>query len=155
MYNYTYIYRFSYMELKISFSLLSLIFLMSCGEQPNRPVNLIDRVDSIYQSPSPDSAIKPSVIPSTSPVDNKNIIKVVFKGTVSNIVDKKPIEGAKVQLGTFSAITDASGNFSVNDVPIGIYYFTITKEGFIQYIDDTMEIKANFGKTESYLQPVP
>ena len=56
-------------------------------------------------------------------IDNNNITgRVLYNDT--------PVEGATVTIspGTGTALTDASGNYTIESVPVGMYMLTATKE---------------------------
>jgi hypothetical protein len=51
-------------------------------------------------------------------------------GLVTDVKDGSPIEGATVSDGTRIATTDASGGYTLTDVPAGSYEVTASKEGY-------------------------
>ncbi|QTD46965.1 carboxypeptidase regulatory-like domain-containing protein [Ottowia testudinis] len=61
-----------------------------------------------------DSAPAPSPAPSPAPVGNATI-----NGRVTSSIDGSAVAGAKVTVGNASATTDASGNYSMSNAPVG------------------------------------
>lgn len=65
------------------------------------------------------------------------------KGKVVDTDTKKPIPGATVNIGTYSAITDANGEFEVTNVPNGDYTVGIITENYEAY-----QVSQNFNFAE-------
>lgn len=66
------------------------------------------------------------------------------KGKVVDTDTKKPIPGATVNIGTYSAITDANGEFELSNVPNGDYTVGIITENY-----EAFQVSQNFNFTES------
>ncbi len=67
------------------------------------------------------------------------------KGSVEGKVSdaaSNPLAGAQVQVGPFSVTTDAGGNYSLPEVPIGIYQVTAIKRAYSQKIEQNVEVEA-------------
>lgn len=116
-----------------------LFSIFACEAQLNRPVTLIDRIDRINNATS-------------APVIEKT--NILFKGQVLDIADKRPIADAKISLGQFKTVSDASGYFSISDVPTGKYIFLVTKEGYLDEISDSLELKSDFGRIETFMEKI-
>ena len=72
------------------------------------------------------------------------------KGRVVDTDTKKPIPGATVNIGTYSAITDANGEFEVANVPNGDYTVGILTENYEAY---QVSQKFNFADGTSFSLP--
>lgn len=133
---------------------IALLTAVSCEAQPNRPITVIDRIDRLNKTPvsnaNPNIVMNPVVIPTA--VANPNRTKVIFRGEVFDSQDRKPIANAKVSIGEYIASTDANGFFSIKDVPIGKYVFLVVKEDYIDFLDDTFELKETFGRASTYMK---
>ena len=116
-----------------------LFSVAACEAQPNRPITLIDRIDRINNA-------------TPAPVIEKT--NIVFKGQILDVADETPIAYAKISLGQFKAVSDASGYFSISDVPTGIYILLITKEGYLDEINDRLELKSDFGRIETFMEKI-
>ncbi len=69
---------------------------------------------------------------------------------MSILTRKKPIPGATVNIGTYSAITDANGEFEVANVPNGDYTVGILTENYEAY---QVSQKFNFADGTSFSLP--
>jgi len=58
------------------------------------------------------------------------IVPGTITGTVSDAEDDSPIAGATVRDGTRTTTTDASGEYTIADVPPGTYEVVASKEGY-------------------------
>lgn len=116
-----------------------LFSIAACEAQPNRPITLIDRIDRINNA-------------TPAPVVEK--ASIIFKGQILDGENKTPIADAKISLGQFKAVSDASGYFSISDVPTGIYILLVTKEGYLDSINDGLELKSDFGRIETFMEKV-
>jgi thermitase len=74
------------------------------------------------------------VLPGTTAVAEFSLNEIIIPGSITGSVtdgeDGSPIVGAAVTDGTRTAITDASGKYSLTDVPPGSYEVTASKEGY-------------------------
>jgi len=83
-----------------------------------------------YQS----SSLTVSVLSGTSAVANFSLNEVVvtgsITGTVTSAKDGSPLVGATVTDGTRTTTTDATGQYSIANVPPGTYQVTASKSGY-------------------------
>ncbi|MCD4819946.1 MAG: carboxypeptidase regulatory-like domain-containing protein [Candidatus Cloacimonetes bacterium] len=68
----------------------------------------------------------------------------IFAGIVKRASNGNPLENALIEIQNtqFNVYTDFSGNFSIEDIPVGTYTATISITGFIT-INETIEIINN------------
>lgn len=59
-------------------------------------------------------------------------------GTVSHSNTGDAIEGVSVYIGEYSAVTDANGEYSITDIPYGIYEASAAKYGFHSDVIDNL-----------------
>ncbi|GEM_PF-5461104 len=74
-----------------------------------------------------------------------------MSGTVQS-AGKGVIQGATIQLSTpeYSAKTDAQGNYTIKNVPVGTYSVTATATGYVSQTVDNVQIQANQTKTQDF-----
>jgi thermitase len=74
------------------------------------------------------------VLSGTTAVADFSLNEVIIPGSITGSVidaeDGLPMEGAAVTDGTRMATTDASGEYTIADVPLGSYEVTASKEGY-------------------------
>jgi thermitase len=80
------------------------------------------------------SSLTVSVLSGTTAVANFSLSQIIIPGSITGSVtdakDGSPIVGAAVTDGTRTATTDASGKYTIADVPPGSYEVTVSKEGY-------------------------
>jgi hypothetical protein len=54
-----------------------------------------------------------------------------LSGTITNCFDSSPLSGATVTAGTYSATTNASGYYQIDNILTGVYDVTASKIGFV------------------------
>jgi thermitase len=83
-----------------------------------------------YQS----SSLTVSVLSGATAVANFSLSQIIVLGSITGSVtdakDGSPIVGAAVTDGTRTATTDASGKYTIADVPPGTYQVVASKEGY-------------------------
>jgi len=83
-----------------------------------------------YQS----SSLTVAVLSGTTAVANFSLAPIIVPGSITGLVtdakDGSPIVAAAVTDGTRTATTDASGKYTIADVPPGTYQVTASKEGY-------------------------
>jgi thermitase len=88
------------------------------------------------------------VLPGTTAVAEFSLNEIIIPGSITGSVtdaeDGSPIVGATVNDGTRTAITDASGKYTLIDVPPGSYEVTASKEG---YESTTSSVTVTSGET--------
>jgi thermitase len=76
-----------------------------------------------------------TVLAGTTTVANFSLNEIIVPGSISGTVtsakDGSPLVGATVTDGTRTATTDATGKYTVSDVPPGTYHVTASKEGYV------------------------
>jgi thermitase len=80
------------------------------------------------------SSLTIDVLSGTTAVANFSLSQIIVPGSITGSVtdakDGSPIVGAVVSDGTRTATTDASGKYTIADVPPGSYEVTASKEGY-------------------------
>ena len=80
------------------------------------------------------SSMTVNVISNTTAVANFSLSQIIVPGSITGSVtdakDGSPIVGAAVTDGTRTVTTDASGKYTIADVPPGSYEVTASKEGY-------------------------
>jgi uncharacterized membrane protein len=80
------------------------------------------------------SSLTVTVLPGGTTVANFQLSQIIVPGSITGLVidakDGSPIIGATVSDGTRTATTDASGEYTIADVPPGSYEVTASKEGY-------------------------
>ena len=80
------------------------------------------------------SSLTVSVLQATTAVANFSLSQIILPGSitgsVTNVKDGSPIVGAAVTDGTMTVLTDATGKYTIIDVPVGIYQVVASKEGY-------------------------
>jgi thermitase len=80
------------------------------------------------------SSLTVNVFSGTTAVVNFSLSQIIalgcITGSVTDAKDGSPIVGAAVTDGTRMATTDASGKYTIGDVPPGSYQVTASKEGY-------------------------
>lgn len=68
-----------------------------------------------------------------------------FQGKIIEQSTKQPVGGANIQVGntTFGAVTDSTGAFNIEQIPVGSYPITISRIGFQTKIISEVIITAN------------
>ena len=61
-------------------------------------------------------------------------------GSVASSYDGSAVEGATVAIDTFMTITDATGNFTILDIPEGEWEVMFHAPGFYDYLDSAVVI---------------
>jgi subtilisin family serine protease/protocatechuate 3,4-dioxygenase beta subunit len=83
-----------------------------------------------YQS----SSLTGTVLSGTTAVANLCLSQIILPGSITGAVtdakDGSPIVGAAVNDGTRTTTTDATGKYTIADVPPGSYQITASKEGY-------------------------
>jgi hypothetical protein len=77
---------------------------------------------------------------------NDVVLAGQISGVVTDATGSSPIEGATVSDGTRSAVTDASGNYTISDVPEGSYTLTCSRDG---YESSSQSVSVVSGETTS------
>jgi len=107
------------------------------------------------------SSLTVTVLTGNSAVANLSLTEVIVPGSITGSVtdaeDGSPIAGATVTDGTGTATTDASGKYTIADVPAGSYEVTASKEG---YVNVTLTAAVVAGETavvnfSLHLKPAP
>jgi len=80
------------------------------------------------------SSLTVSVVSGTAAVADLSLSQIIVPGTITGSVidaqDASPMVGATVTDGTSMVTTDASGKYTLADVPAGSYEVTASKEGY-------------------------
>jgi uncharacterized membrane protein len=74
-----------------------------------------------------------SVLQGATAIANFSLSQIILPGSITgSVIDAKgsPIVGAAVTDGTRTATTDASGKYTIADVPLGTYQVVASKEGY-------------------------
>jgi hypothetical protein len=137
------------------FLTIVLLFMYSCELQPNRPLIALDRINKLKikpsNSPTPEPIISTTPSYNNKPVENTDISKIIFKGQIFDIKTNKPLEMVNISINNLKIQTDINGNFSVPDLPIGIYEFIATKDGYLDYLSD-ITLNKDFGRILIYMR---
>jgi hypothetical protein len=83
--------------------------------------------------------------PGTAAVDKGSI-----SGTVTDSSTGNGISGASVVSGSYSATTDSSGNFTISNLPVGVYKFTASANGYNSAESDFVGIVAGQTSTVNF-----
>lgn len=78
---------------------------------------------------------------SNTPVITKKLVKV--KGEIKDYINRKPLEGVLVQVGSYSAVTGKDGRFQIDNVWTGTELITISKAGY-ETISDYLSFAGDF-----------
>jgi thermitase len=80
------------------------------------------------------SSLTVSVLSGNTAVANFSLNEVIVPGSITGAVtsakDSSPIAGATVSDGTRTVLTDATGQYTINDVPPASYQVVASKEGY-------------------------
>jgi len=80
------------------------------------------------------SSLTVNVISGTTVVANFPLSQIIVPGSITGSVtdakDGSPLVGATVTDGTRTVVTDATGQYTINDVPAGSYEVAASKEGY-------------------------
>jgi len=80
------------------------------------------------------SSLSVTVSEGNTAVANLPLVRIIIPGTITGIVtdaeDGSPIVGAVVTDGTRTGLTNAAGQYTMNDVPPGSYEVTASKSGY-------------------------
>jgi subtilisin family serine protease len=83
-----------------------------------------------YQS----SSLTVTVLAGATAVANLSLNQIILPGSITGSVtdakDGSPIVGATVSDGIRTVLTDATGKYTINDVPAGSYQIVASKEGY-------------------------
>jgi len=75
-----------------------------------------------------------TVLEGSTAVADLSLTRIIVPGTITGSVtdakDGSPIAGATVTDGTRTVLTDAAGQYTINDVPPGSYEIVVSKEGY-------------------------
>ncbi|HUW44673.1 MAG TPA: carboxypeptidase regulatory-like domain-containing protein, partial [Dehalococcoidia bacterium] len=86
---------------------------------------------------------------------NEVIVPGSITGSVTDVKDGSPIVGATVSDGTRTTITDASGIYTVANVPPGTYQVTTSKEGYVSVTLTATLVSGGTSVMNFYLNPKP
>ena len=80
------------------------------------------------------SSLTVNILSATTAVADFSLSQIIVPGDITGSVtdaeDGSPVAGAAVSDGTRTATTDASGKYTIADVPAGSYEVTASKEGY-------------------------
>ena len=62
---------------------------------------------------------------------NSNALRITITGQVTSTYDGSPIAGASVHIGTYSAITDSGGSYTVSGIPPDAYGVTVSSANYV------------------------
>jgi thermitase len=86
---------------------------------------------------------------------NEVVLPGSITGSVTDAEDGSPIAGATVTDGTRTATTDASGEYTIADVPVGSYEVTASKEGYHSSMSTVMVVSGGTAVMNFSLNPKP
>jgi len=108
-----------------------------------------------YQS----SSMTVNVLSGSSAVVNLLLTKVVIPGTITGLVtdaeNGSPIVGATVSDGTRTVTTDASGKYTIADVPPSTYQVTASKSGYESSASTVTVVSGGTAVMDFSLNPEP
>ncbi|MBE0647365.1 MAG: carboxypeptidase regulatory-like domain-containing protein, partial [Bacteroidales bacterium] len=76
-------------------------------------------------------------------------------GTVTNCFNGAPLAGATVTAGTFSATTNASGVYTMLNVPVGNYSVNCTSAGFLTQTKQATVVNTQTTTVNFCMEPIP
>ncbi|MFN8578512.1 MAG: hypothetical protein U0354_16915 [Candidatus Sericytochromatia bacterium] len=126
---------------------LCLLLIYCCEAQPNRPLTAIDKMERISKIPLSINTPSPNPTISAEP----NIVKVVFKGQISDFETRLPLANVNLTIDNVKSQTDINGKFLIPDFSTGSHEFIAIKEGYMDYIS-TMNIKSDFGSVYIFMK---
>jgi len=108
-----------------------------------------------YQS----SSVTVNVLSGSSAVANLSLTEVILPGSITGSVtdaeNGSPIAGATVSDGTRTTATDATGKYTIADVPPGTYQVTASKSGYESSMSTVMVVSGGTAVMDFSLNPEP
>ena len=108
-----------------------------------------------YQS----SSLMVTVVAGGTGIANLSLLEVILPGciigSVTNAEDGAPVAGATVSDGTRTATTDASGEYTIADVPAGSYEVAACKEGYHSSMSTVMVVSGGTAVMNFSMNPKP
>jgi len=105
------------------------------------------------------SSLTVTVLSGGTAVANFSLNEVIVPGSITGSVidaeDGSPIVGATVSDGTRTTITDATGEYTIANVPPGTYQVTTSKEGYVSGTLTATLVSGGTSVMNFYLNPKP